>query len=841
MRITFFSMLLLACGTLLAQIPADGIRLNAESGTTYQKIGSCTITEIVVSGQTFTEGLEIAVEDDIDNTWSANVKFPPIEGVESGDVVLVAFYARTIYSLDETGAGGVTVVIERSQPPHTKELYYNISIGQEWKQYYAAVVIANTLSASEVSYLFHCGFPSQIIEIADVQFLNYKNTLTVEELPRTEITYVGQAPDAAWRAPAAERIEEIRKGVVDIVVYDEQGSLAEDANVSIEMLQHQFGFGTAIKAKDFNNDATYRSTILDIFNEVVFENDLKWGRFDPESNNYDLNTAMNTLDNYNIPIRGHNIIWPTFDWMDDEAVALKNDPEALRNHINQRIEDVTQFTKGRLNDWDVINEPYTQHEVQDILGDEVMADWFKRARMNDKDVKLYINDYSIISAGGKNTVHQDAYYEIIEFIEDNGGIIDGIGLQGHMSTELTPITKIYEIVDRFAALDKEIKITEHDIDTDQRGVQADYTRDFMTILFSHASVKSILVWGFWENKHWKPDGAFFNADWTIRPHGEVWIDMIQNQWWTPAIDTLTDPDGEVSLEGFLGTYKYTVESGGVERTGEFTIDNSFASGLPNTLILSLDDTIPDNVLITPSRSPHLCEGEEITLQAPEGSGLTYEWYRNETPRLEVISSINTIEAGIYQVRVKKGAVEIFSPELEVTVTPLPEAATISAAGELIFCEGGSVTLNSDLTSSELNYDWMKDGIRVFGDTTTIEAAEEGVYSLVSMSNGCSSNSLNDIDVSFRSPTDPLCETGTENASMRSTVYPNPFKGSFVLETNTSPGKSRVEMYNMLGEVVYTKELERASENHTIHVSNPGVYVLRIIDQADAQTYKMVGK
>ena len=118
---------------------------------------------------------------------------------------MVAFYARTIFSPDETGEGRVNVVIELNQEPYTKELYYNISIGQDWKQYYAAVVITNTRSISEVSYLFHCGFPSQTIEFADVQYLNYKNTLNIEDLPRTEITYVGQAPDAAWRAPAAEK------------------------------------------------------------------------------------------------------------------------------------------------------------------------------------------------------------------------------------------------------------------------------------------------------------------------------------------------------------------------------------------------------------------------------------------------------------------------------------------------------------------------------------------------------------------------------------------------------------------------------------------------------------
>ena len=106
--------LLLICGALIAQVPENGIRLNAETGTIYTKIGNCTITETVVSDQTFTEGLEVAVGDNLNNTWDAQVKFPAIAGIEAGDVVLVAFYARTIFSPEETGEGRLNVIIENN-------------------------------------------------------------------------------------------------------------------------------------------------------------------------------------------------------------------------------------------------------------------------------------------------------------------------------------------------------------------------------------------------------------------------------------------------------------------------------------------------------------------------------------------------------------------------------------------------------------------------------------------------------------------------------------------------------------------------------------------------------
>ena len=579
-------------GMLFAQIPTGGLSLIQQTGINYVKGGSKgTLTNnIPITGQPFTTGFRYTTVADISNSWDGQVKFTSIAGIAANDVVLVAFYARTISSIQESGDGALTVCIENNTT-YDKEIYLKIAIGHVWKQYFAPVKCASTLATSAASYSFHTGFVSQSIEVADVKFLNYKNTLSVSQLPETEITYYGREADAAWRAPAAERINQIRKGIVDMTVYDEQGQVMKDASVSVEMIRHQFGFGSAVDANQFMGNAVYRKKVLELFNEVVLENDLKWNAFNPSSIN--LKKTLDTLDHYKIPVRGHNVIWPSFKYNSAWLKPLSANPVAFRNEIDRHIDQITQYTKGRVIDWDVLNEPYSEKEFQAILGDVVMADWFKRVRQNDRQVKLYINDYSILSAGGMDINHQNGYFDIIKYIDSKGGKIEGIGMQGHFGSDLTPPIKVYSILERFATLGKEIKITEHDINVTQRVVQADYTRDFMTIVFSHPSVKSFLVWGFWAGQHWLPEAAYFGTDWTIRPHGEVWKNLVFNQWWTKKTNKITDSEGKVSFEGFLGTYKYTISSGGKERTGTFNINNSKQSALSNKVILSLDTTIPD--------------------------------------------------------------------------------------------------------------------------------------------------------------------------------------------------------------------------------------------------------
>jgi endo-1,4-beta-xylanase len=842
---TLFSLLsLLSSGLLFAQVPEGAVRLNSGTGTTYQKIGQCTVTEVTVEGQDFTRAIRVQTGTDLTNTWDAQLKFPAVEGVAENDVVLVAFYARTVSSEEETGEGFLNVIIEHNVS-YDKTLNQPVSIGSEWKEYYAPAKIIFTLARSEASYLFHMGFPSQTVEVAEVRFLNYKASLTLEDLPVTEITYSGRAEDAAWRAPAEERIGQIRKGLTELVVVDEAGMPLKGAEIHIEMIQHQFGFGTAVVASLINSNQAYRAHLFDMFNEAVFENDLKWPRFENKATHAAILRALDTLDAHRVPVRGHNIIWPSYGYMPDFVEELGSDPEAVRQAVDRHIDEVTTFTSGRLNDWDVINEPCTEHDVQDLLGDEVMADWFRRARRNDRGVKLYVNDFSIISTGGRNRIKQDQYDQIIRYIDSLGGGIDGIGMQGHMAGDLTSIERVYAVINRFAGLGKEIKITEHDINTTQREVQADYTRDFMTICFSHPSVKSILLWGFWAGAHWRPDAAFFDQDWNIRLHGEAWREMIKERWWTPDIDSVTDDQGKLSFEGFLGTYAYTVTvrdtatGGDSLRSGTFAMDHSHQSGLPNAILISMDGSLPERVSITPGVQGFICRGENITLCAPQGEGLAYIWTLDGDTLGEQVPAIVTGEPGSYRVAVSKGGISLTSDPYILEVRDLPEAVMM-AAGEPSICEGETVTFSAN-EGTDLEYEWYRDGNRVQWGGTTFETGQQGQYILVTNREGCSAVS-DPVEVTLLSPADPRCSTGLEVNRSASRIFPNPCHGSLQVELDDGAGEATIiELYDATGKQRLLQQIRPGTSQLSLTIPCPGLYMLRISCRGSVQNHKLIAE
>jgi hypothetical protein len=360
----------------------------------------------------------------------------------------------------------------------------------------------------------------------------------------------------------------------------------------------------------------------------------------------------------------------------------------------------------------------------------------------------------------------------------------------------------------------------------------------MTICFSHESVKSFLFWGFWANAHWLPDGALYNSDWTIRAHGEAYKDLVFNKWWTKKTDSLTNEQGKLTVEGFLGTFKYTIKTGDKVRTGTFEINNSKKSGIANPVILTFDSSIPDNLKITASKPACLCEGENIVLKTTAVNGLEYQWFLGDSLLTEKSATLTTTSAGVYSVKVKKGAIEIASPPFEVKVNPIPEAV-ISTNDGLTFCPGGKVKLSTTV-SKDASYNWMKGALKINGSVSSIDVDQSGSYSLVASSNGCVGKS-DAVNVQVYAANDPACTTGIEESEVSCRVYPNPFNDSFTLETGLMSGEPvTAKLYNALGALVKNIELDQFSGKTTIQVSAPGFYTLRVNMKNEVKIFKLLG-
>jgi GH35 family endo-1,4-beta-xylanase len=515
--------------------------------------------------------------------WRAQLVAPVPGSVEEGDVVYAEFWIR---GKGDLGAESATeFVFEQQGEPWTKSTAMAVSSGgEEWTKISIAFESVATYGPGESRIAFRLGYPPQTLEIAHLRLLNFGKTVELEDLPKTVQLYAGAEPDAPWRAEAAERIDRLRKGDLTITLTRPDGTPVAGAEIEIEMTRHAFWFGTAIEHEAIFDDGPdgekYREHLLGWFNYATTENELKQNLVEGRG----IERAIETLDwlnEHDMVVRGHTLLWPGWHrWFLPPRIRegyqerRSADPEYAREwlaaELRQHLVAKAAATRGKVVGWDVANEVANNREVMEILGDTddsdaALAEWFKLVKRIDPRAETYLNDYGIIVGGGLNTLLRERYIRQANNLIEAGAAPDAIGIQGHFFTRLTGPETVWQILDELHATGLPVEITEYDVISGDQDLDGQYTRDFLTACFAHEGVRAFIVWGFWEGRHWRPQSAFFRRDWTLRPTGEAWRDLVLDEWWTRESVT-TDADGKASVRGFLGDYVIRVDGREVETT-----------------------------------------------------------------------------------------------------------------------------------------------------------------------------------------------------------------------------------------------------------------------------------
>jgi endo-1,4-beta-xylanase len=602
----------LACAAYGADAGATSL-MPADSISTF-KLGSnaadfAKMSAAPVTGQPFSKALRIEVAKKPQRPGEVQIAAPVDAAMASGDVLLVTFWMRSGTPEEATldagfhalpgapsapgapgapalpvapPAAGAQGAPNRAGAPGApgrggRGMFSQPALnapalaGPAWKKVQFPFALTRAFNKGEAEVFFTLGLRQQTVEIGGIELVSYGTTKKVAELPFTKLGYAGIEPNAVWRKDADARIEKIRKGDLTVLVKDKAGKPVRGAEVAIHMRKHAFLFGTAVSGASFSsgrmtpeNLARYKQEITQLFNFAVMENENKWPQWANVSSRPATLAAIDWLRDNGVQVRGHNLVWPSWNNTNVKAAQdAKGDPAALAKVIIDHIAETTKELSGRFVDWDVINETFTNHDFMDILGRHAMVDWFQAARAGDPKAKLYINDFNIIE--GEDKAHQDDYAATIQYLIDEGAPVEGIGLQSHFPARVTPMGELLKRIDRFAAFGRELEITEFDIDTPDEATQADYTRDFLTATFSQPSVKAFVMWGFWEGAHWRPRAAMMRRDWSLKPNGEVYKDLVFKRWWTNA-GGKTGAQGTFATRGFLGEYEIEVKSSGKSKT-----------------------------------------------------------------------------------------------------------------------------------------------------------------------------------------------------------------------------------------------------------------------------------
>lgn len=386
------------------------------------------------------------------------------------------------------------------------------------------------------------------------------------------------ASDHELLAQARQRIEKHRRADGTIVVRGTGGRPVAGATVQIEQASHEFLFGCNFfrfaRLSDPQLEGDYRARFAALLNYATLP--FYWAMYEPQRGQpiYDYtDLALDWCRQQGIRCKGHPLVW---DHRASTPRWLPRDFAEIRRLSDDRVRACVARFKGRLDTWDVVNEPThlgrfgtrTGEWAQSMGPVPYTAEALRVARAANPEATLLVNDYRT----------DPPYHAILEALRDEGKLLfDAVGIQSHMHGGGWPLARIWDVCDRFGRLRLPIHFTETTIVSGPRTgpgenwgattpeleeKQADFVTKFYTMLFGHPSVQALTWWDFSDNGAWQRAAAgFLRTDMSPKPVYDRLQGLIKGEWWTKA-EGLTNAAGELATRAFCGSHRVTARRPG---------------------------------------------------------------------------------------------------------------------------------------------------------------------------------------------------------------------------------------------------------------------------------------
>ena len=293
------------------------------------------------------------------------------------------------------------------------------------------------------------------------------------------------------------------------------------------------GFPIGISAdKESLQDPAIAQIVARQFNLLTVSG-MKWDRIHPGPDTYSFDEAdwsVRFAEEHNMLVRGHNLCWnkPSANpqWL-QSTLNKTNARDLLTSHILT----VMKRYKGRIDSWDVVNEPVTRWSKRsdglypgiwvNALGSEYLDVAFHAASAADPKALLVLNSYDVEQDTTEDEMTRNRVVALVKQLLSRGVPVQAVGLESHLDASqplLTPSFK--KFVEELKGLGLKILITELDVkETRLQGTSRDwdvaaaqYYLDYLSEVLSTVNPHSVTFWSLkdrWEEGR-KIQGLFQN-------------------------------------------------------------------------------------------------------------------------------------------------------------------------------------------------------------------------------------------------------------------------------------------------------------------------------------------
>jgi endo-1,4-beta-xylanase len=265
--------------------------------------------------------------------------------------------------------------------------------------------------------------------------------------------------------------------------------------------------GAAVSIIPLLTDKKYNEIALTEFSMITPENSFKPQFIQQLEGVYTFNETdifIKAAENNNMLVHGHSLVMgkATPEWM--QKTPENERQKVMVNHINTTVSRY----KGRVAQWDVVNEPMSEdaidykegrpglrnHMWSDAMGEEYIDIAYKAARQADPEAKLFLNDFGLERDGER----WDAFLSLIQRLQTRGVPIDGVGFEAHVyhspADDINPAV-LKSHIQTLAALGLESRISEIDVHGNDPIFQAKQYSDVLAVCLSEPTCTSYGIWG----------------------------------------------------------------------------------------------------------------------------------------------------------------------------------------------------------------------------------------------------------------------------------------------------------------------------------------------------------
>jgi GH35 family endo-1,4-beta-xylanase len=322
-----------------------------------------------------------------------------------------------------------------------------------------------------------------------------------------------------------------------------------------ELYQENFPIGIALSGYILQNTEQYGQVILENFNSITCENEMKPDSLlDQAASQANLEDAylhaavhfdncmpaVKFASEHGMKIRFHTLVWHsqtpkwffTEDYTDEGRLV---DRDVMLARMENYIADVLGYFQenypGLVYAVDVVNEAFDVGDGDEtgirmnknLWYETVGADYYYQAfvfarKYASKDMKLFYNDYGCMDKA-------DLILEHLARAREEG-LIDGIGMQSHLSTDDKIQHKFMLAVKKFCDAGYEVQATELDIGVKEDSDSAfllqgrkyrSFFKNMKALQEEGYPVTGITVWGLNDDLSWRRDEKCLLFDGDMNP------------------------------------------------------------------------------------------------------------------------------------------------------------------------------------------------------------------------------------------------------------------------------------------------------------------------------------